>query len=444
MPYHRVHLPMVGKGWTNRVPPFGVQFYGALNDSQGLDEIADAGARWIRLPASWQSIEPTDTSPEDYRWSGLDSDVSNATDEGIRLILTLTDQPSWAAVFGMGPVTNTADIQEFFGAMVERYDADGVDDALGSPEVTHFELYNEPDNGDLGHALHGGWGCFGDYDNDVPGCGDAEDYASLLQSLYPVVKDADPHAKLVFGGMALDWFAPDGPFDRDFLPNVLSACQGRDCFDVMNFHYYPPFRARWEPNGTGIIGKATYVRQELAAYGFSDAPVICTETSWAAGAAWGSDELQSRYAVKAYVRGMAADLDVVTWFWARDGGSDGRPGLLDDDVQPKDSYWSFQTMAAMLGSAIYERELTLAETGDELIEGYVFRRGGRLDVVWTEDDTRYVAEDDPVLPLAVAAVSLRVTDKFGTVTEYRDRDDGDADGEITVQVGGSPLFLEYD
>lgn len=441
---YTVFLPALFRCCDAQTPPFGVQFYGALNSDSGLAEIADAGATWIRMPISWRTIEPTNTRPEYYSWSALDASVSNAAERGVELILTLAGQPSWAAAYEQGPVTNTQDLVEFFSALVERYDGDGVDDAPGSPTVTHFELYNEPDNGSLGHAAHGGWGCWGDFDDDVPGCGDAEDYAALLQLLYPVVKQANPRAKLVFGGIALDAYAPAGPFDPHFLDNVLAACEGQDCFDVMNFHYYPPFRQNWEPYGTGMIGKANYVRERLAAHGRPDVPVICTETSWDSEASWGSEELQSRYVVKAYVRGMAADLDVVTWFWARDGDAGGAPGLLDDSLQPRDSYTAFGTMTEMLKGALYQRSLTLAETGDERIEGYVFQTSsGRMDVVWTEDDTPYITDDDPFLPYIVEARAVRVVHRSGCAMEYRDEGDGVIDGKILIQVEGSPLFVEY-
>jgi len=70
--------------------------------------------------------------------------------------------------------------------------------------------------------------------------------------------------------------------------------------------------------------------------------------------------------------------------------------------------------------------------------------GGRLDVVWNEDDTPYVSEDDPVLPLTVEAKTVRVVDKFGGEMTYRDAQDGSTDGQTTVWVGGSPIYLEYD
>jgi hypothetical protein len=67
-----------------------------------------------------------------------------------------------------------------------------------------------------------------------------------------------------------------------------------------------------------------------------------------------------------------------------------------------------------------------------------------LDVVWTEDDTPYVTGDDPVLPLPVGATSVRVVGKLGSETIYRDAQDGDIDGQTTVWVGGSPVYLAYD
>jgi len=435
---YTVYLPFLSRCWDTRIPPFSVQFYDALNAGNGLSRAVDAGVRWIRVPLSWASIEPANTTPENYNWSSLDVSVTNAAQEDIELILTIGGQPSWAAAYPMGPVTDTADLAEFVGVLVERYDGDGVDDAPGSPWVRYFELYNEPDNADVGHALLGGWGYWGHN-----GAG----YAALLQALYPVVKAASPQANLVFGGLALDWFDDEeypGPFDRQFLDDVLAACQGRDCFDVMNFHYYPQQYLDWESCGRYIIGKANYVRQRLAAYGFTDVPLMCTETTWASGAAWGSAELQSRYVVKGYVRGMAAGLEVIVWYEMRDGNDPILPGLLDSDLQPKSSYWAFQRMTAMLARASYQRPLTLAETGSGQIEGYVFQVcGQRLDVVWTEDDTRYNPDDDPSLPLIVPAQTLRVVDKFGNEAWHNDGDDGVADGRITIQVGGSPFYLEY-
>ena len=434
---YTLYLPFVGLGsW--QPPPFGVQFYNSLHPSQGLTQVAAAGTVWIRLPVHWEYIEPEDTTPEYYNWSSIDTPVANAQAEHVQLILTISGQPPWAADFPMGPLKPDMESEffEFMSALVERYDGDGIDDAPGSPWVRYFELYNEPDNTDPNTAAEG-WGGYWGHN----GAG----YAALAQQLYPVVKAANPEAKLIMGGLALDWFEKDGgPFDQYFLDDVMAACEGKQCFDMANFHYYPVFYTVWAPYGKGIIGKATYVRQILTAYGQADMPVICTEMSWASNAVWGNQELQSRYAVKGFARGMAADLPIVIWFMVNDAGIEDNYGLLDAAYAPKSSYYAYQTMTSMLHRATYQRTLTLAETGSNQIEGYVFDVGGqRLDIVWTNDSTPFNADDDPELPFSANASTLWVSDKFGSRVLLDDAHDGVIDGKVTLLVGGSPLFLEY-
>jgi len=435
-----LYLPFVSRYYDKRVPPFGIQFYGSHRDDT-FAYAENAGARWIRVPVSWASAEPVDATPKQYRWSTVDSWVANATQAGIHLVLTLEGHPSWATEYVQGVVTDTTDLEEFVVALVERYDGDGLDDAPGSPQVHNFEFYNEPDNffpwagGDM-------WGRWGD---------DGEFYAHLLQTLHPLVKAADPDANLVFGGIALDWFddsEPPGPFGHEFLDDVLAECEGQDCFDVMNFHYYTLFRPTWEEYGPDIIGKTNYVRGKLAQYGFEDTPVICTEAGLAGGGGVGDDELQSRYVCKGYVRAMAAGLGTVVWYMISDATDGFLPGLLNSDLDPKPSYDAYQTMTEMLGPAQYQYVVTstIAITTTALTYDYVFRRlGRRLDVVWTEDEIAppYDPDDDPSVPFTVTAGSLRVVDKFGIETWLNDEDDGSADGRITVTVGGSPIYLEY-
>ena len=429
---YTVYLPSVLQYWHSRIPSFGIQHYGTLTASRGLTYTAEAGARWIRVPLSWKQIEPANTTPEHYDWSALDNSIISAGEHDIELVLMIAGQPEWVAEYPMGPVYNVNELKEFIEALVARYDGS----TPGIPKVRYFELYNEPDNTDIGHAQIGGWGYWG---NNGAG------YAELLKQLHPIVRSANPQARLVFGGMAMDWFVKDGGvFDSYFLEDVLAACMGADCFDVMNFHYYPPFYDVWKEYGVGIIGKANYIRQQLADYGFEDTPIICTETSWDSTSSWGSPELQNRYAVKVYVRGMAADLQTIIWFMLHDSDMSGGPGLLDASYQPKESYDSYQTMTEMLQHAFYQRPLTAEETGSEQIEGYIFQvPSGRMDVVWTVDDTRYDAEDDPWLLYAASAQTLRVVDKFGNENVYTDDYDGQIDGYVTLPVGGSPLFLIY-
>jgi hypothetical protein len=268
-----------------------------------------------------------------------------------------------------------------------------------------------------------------------------------MKVLYPVIKDANPDAQLVFGGIALDWFADEGGiFSRTFLDEVLQSCRGAKCFDYANFHYYPIFYGGWAPYGIGIAGKAAYVRQKLTENGFHNTPVMATELGWVSSeASWGkSDELQARYAVQGFVRGLSADLSAMIWFKSDDRGMTENPGLLDDDYQPKLAYQAFETTARMLADATFDRALTSADTGGCSIEGYVFWKGPqRIDVVWTTDSTPFNESDNPYCVYRVRASSVNVVDKVGGSQIYRDADDDQLDGRVSIPLGGSPLFIEF-
>jgi hypothetical protein len=417
----------------------GVQYYGFVGTSTGFDYFEETRAGWVRFPVAWSSIEPSDTTPDNYNWSSLiDQNVLNVTSSGMQVILTLVGQPSWAAEYPGGPPYDNSDLLQFMGAVVERYDGDGISDAPGSPVVRHFELYNEPDNTDPLRATTGGWAYWGN---------NGTAYAALLKQLYPVIKAASPQAQLVMGGIALDWFEEGGGiFDADFLDDVLSACQGYACFDYANFHYYPVFYQGWAAYGPGIAGKTTYVRQKLAEYGMADIPIVVTELGWVSDPGhWGrSTELQARYAVLGFVRGLSVDLKAMIWFKADDSGLDEDPGLLTEDLEPKLAYEAFKTTSEILSGATFVRALTPADTGVCPIEGYVFSRGEqRIDVVWTTDDDPFDSSNDPVCQYSAWTPSLTVVDKTGNSIMRYDGGDGQLDGAVTIWVGGSPLFLQY-
>jgi hypothetical protein len=435
------YLPLTSMNAGAPPPLFGVQMYGAVTYTTGLTEAAAAGVRWIRAPIAWASAEPADCTPDQYNWAAIDAQVRALTDEGIEPLVTLGGNPPWAATYPMGPVTDVADLQEFVGALVERFDGDGYEDAPGSPVVRYWEMYNEPDNTDEWHAAHGGYGYWGN---------EGRVYAAMLDAIYPIVKAASPKAQVVFGGVAHDHFVYEGGiFDPDFIDDVLSNCAG-PCFDVMNFHYFPFYRSRWEAYGRDVIGKTRYLRFKLANYSF-DRPLMCTEIGWPSATVWGSEALQSRYVAAAYARGMAAGLVLQNWFALRDIDSS-LPGLLDSHLQPRPAYYAFQTLTAQLGQARYVRPLTGDETGGGNIEGYVFDTPGadrweRLDVVWC-DCPEYQHTPPADCPpgtsqtMAFPVSAIRIVDLYGNETVRVDADDGVIDGRVVLEVRPDPVYVK--
>lgn len=439
---YQVRLALIANNYNDGPPAgFGIQMYGNVNYNTGLSEVAAAGAQWIRAPIKWRSAEPTNVTPDKYKWRSIDAQVAAIIGEGIEPLLTIGGNPEWAAVYPMGPVTDVANLTEFVGALVERYDGDGIDDAPGSPVVRYLEMYNEPDLADEWRAERGGYGYFG-YNGDA--------YAAVLDAIYPVIKAANPKTQLVFGGLSSDNFDFEGgPTDPNFTDEVLANCNTR-CFDVMNFHYFPYFRFRWEKNGKDIIGKAEFLRSKMAEYGF-ERPIMCTETTWYGATTWGSESLQTRYVIVANVRGMAADFVLTNWFAWKDVDS-GLPGLLDAQLRPKPAYFAYQTLTTQLGEAIYQRALSIGESGDAEIEGYVFSVPGpdgweRRDVVWLDcASLRLVPPEDCVgesRTMTIAAGVLQVTSKSGATSIVRDADDGRIDGLVSLTITPDPIFIDH-
>jgi hypothetical protein len=400
--------------------------------SVDLPLATQAHVSWVRWPISWTAFEPSNTTPANYNYD-TDSAILAAYQAGFRLIITIGGNPKWAATYANGPIdkTNISEFAQFVGALVERYDGDGWQDAPGSPVVDYWEFYNEPDGGSIAAAERGSgyWGNFG------------AQYAQMLCAVRPAMKAASPRAQLVMAGIAYDWFEDQGgPFVRKFLGDVLAAGGGR-CLDIMNFHYYPPFEANWSQYGPGVVGKANAVRHELELAGVGDLPMISTEGGYHSNNHPNfpsTQEIQAGYVVKLFTQSLAAHLGMMSWFTWSDyetGGYQFANGLLDINRQPKLAYYAYQTAASQLGRAAFQRILSPAELGDESIQAYLFQRENPLYVLWS---TESFPES-----VSLPGSSARVTDYVGNlVAQVADSDDGQSDGRVRITVGTDPLYVE--
>lgn len=432
---HTLFLPVAFSNYEPPVPTiFGVQMYGDLTSpSAGLTHTQDARVWWVRWPMAWSAIEPVDTIPENYNFSYYDRSIISATQHGLHLIVTILSNPSWAATYANGPIdkVDIGEFVEFVGTAVERYDGDGWMDAPGAPVVDYWEFYNEPDAGDPLRAEYGAsyWGHFG------------AEYARMLCAIYPVIKNANPRAQVALGGLAYDWFEDqNGPFVREFLDDVLAA-GGGNCFDIMNFHYYPAFEPVWAPYGPGLSGKANFLRGKLVQYGFPNKPFISTEAGWHSDAYPGfpsTPEIQSRYVVKLFAQSIASDLKCTIWWtWIDPGGHYGANGLLTQSLERKPAFFAYRTAAKMLGRAYFQRRLSPDELGHAAMEGYLLNTPDRrnLYVLWSNDEESYTVS----FPIPRAYV----IDMYGDVISIlNDGDDGRWDGFIRVSVGPNPVYVE--
>ncbi|MEM7333830.1 MAG: cellulase family glycosylhydrolase [Chloroflexota bacterium] len=433
------YLPIVSNSFvpSSDTALFGVQMYGNTGVTSPYHPyLLGSNANWLRVNLSWELVERVESDPSGFDWSHVDRNLSAALPEngGLEIIATIENNPSWAASVKQGPIDpeDVDEFAEFMAALAERFDGDGVDDAPGSPQVLYWELYNEPDRvGDR-------WG------------DDGARYAQMLAAVYPEVKNANPYAKIVMGGIAYDWFEEDGgPFAQHFLDDVFSA-GGGNYLDVMNFHVYPSFSVNWtgQTETTGVIAKTEAIRNVLSSYNLN-MPIIVTESGHHDNNAIGASstpELQSRYVVTILTEAMAADLDVMIWWMLYDLGNfySFNTGLVtnsDNPVQTKQSYGVYQNVINELGTSEFVRTLSAAETGSG--EAAVHQFANLLDESTIYVAWRSVVTSDDYVTIKIPGSSATVRDSVTyTATVVNDGDDGSNDNQITLQVNGRPRYIE--
>ncbi len=296
-------------------PALGVNLFGLHLEpdpaavTRSFELTAGMGAGFARMQVPWDDIEIHGRGDfEDRRnleavgavlaWAKYDRIAAAANAAGVALIWRLERPPAWARqvaaatpefVAGLlqdgnstGPPDDLSDYGRFVGAVVERYDGDGVEDAPGSPTVRYFQLWNEPN-------LKNEWG----WREPRP-----EELVELLRVGATAARAASPEVVLLFPGLAptdgLDERAP--MTELEYLDRVYKA-GGAESFDVMaaqsyglgqspDEHRYVFLRGRdnwsWrQPIDTrNDVSRVVLLREVMEANGDAGTPVWVTEFGW--------------------------------------------------------------------------------------------------------------------------------------------------------------------
>ncbi len=176
------------------------------------------GAAWNRWPLYWDRVE---VAPNTFDWSGYDRLVSQDIQHGLSINAILLGRPAFHAQGGgiqglttatfndgsdipaPGKLPNPANAwASFVYAAVMRYKPGGLlatsQGWTSGAGVSVWEAWNEPD-------LTMFWSA------------GVEQYARLLKVTYLIVHQADPAAKVMFGGLAYG-----NPDQDDWLAKVLA------------------------------------------------------------------------------------------------------------------------------------------------------------------------------------------------------------------------------
>lgn len=412
----------------------GVEIAAVANPQLLVERAQEANIFWVRRNGLlWSAVQPN--GPTEWNWqavSALESDLQLLSQKGFRIILVIRSTPGWAQEYPgnfCGPVAENrlGNFSAFMYEVVRRYSAPPFN-------IQHFEIWNEPD-------VHyefdpmSPYGCWGN--NQDPYFGGAV-YAGMLKAVYPQVKNANPNAQLVLGGLLLDHDPGECGTALNkpacFLEGILRA-GGGSYFDVLNFHGYAQYwaaqnpiylersYASW-PNGGVVLGKLNFLRGVMAKYGASK-PIVQTE----AGLTLVNDEVaasferaKADYLVWLYVRNQAEGIAATVWY--RLDGPGWRSGsLLDANQDPLPAFTALKFLASQTLSATYTGRVGSMPTG---VEGFEYQRGStKLWIVFS------VTNAAPNLNLPVGVT--QVYDVLG--------------GSVTP-VGGSvtldhPLYLVF-
>jgi hypothetical protein len=459
--------------------PFGVGMFDDINDTDARAKATEAGVEWVRLVASWAS-------------SNIDDMVWNAIRAGLQPVIVLGWSPQWAVenmpMYDHDGNSDTPEIHSNCGpldredlhafgnavrALVERYDADGVDDAPGSPVVKYWEFWNEPDQISGADWVGGCWG--GDRDNDSTP--DSQEYVDMLSYAYPAVKAANPEAYVLLGALA--WEDSQGLFNTNFLDEVLSY-GGDQYFDITNIHKYDFKRDDWDgwekgqahndnlPWNQGILGKVAAAREKV------DKPIAVSEIGKARGKM--GDEKHAMHLVHELVRGLSLwpnDLKFMIWFLLVDESPPnptGDFGLLEyGTLHEFPAYWAYKALTSELGDMeAFDYQLGPdpdpdGSTGSPYVQAFRFlmKDGGKKLVLWTDDGRSLEHASDVHVQMAIGKdelgeswadmMRLRVVDS--TSPSYPPREwiaedgntgdlDGVADGQITLEITWDPIYVE--
>ncbi len=157
-----------------------------------FDMMKEAGVQWVRTDFIWSIISPARGS---FDFELYDEIVDALAKRGIKVLAILESRYD----------QKTEDWGEYIKGTVSHFKG----------RIKYWEVVNEQD-----------------INKPYNSKGGAELYGKDLCFAYGIIKEADPGAAVVYGGLA-------HPHQIEYLKDTLKVAAG--AYDIMNFHAYPEF-----------------------------------------------------------------------------------------------------------------------------------------------------------------------------------------------------------
>jgi hypothetical protein len=317
-----------------------------------LDLLAEAGANVVRIDLGWATLEQDGKgSLSDWYVAKADTFFEHARARGLGVIVTFWATPCWAS--SAPPEVKQDCGGNWWERQVHVYppnDAADFADAAAwvagrwGDRMTALEIWNEPN-----------------YQAFFRTTDPVGDYAALLRSAYPRIKQADPDLTVIGPAMV----ASDAPF--------LEALYGEGVGPYLDGISSRPFNQGRDPYDAAVpaggIGNSfllgvPLVRDAMIAHGDAAKKLWFTELGWSSCAPGGTStwcvtaEQQAQYVADAFriIRDRWDYVDAVSVYNLRNKGvsptdRETQMGLLQRDFSPKPSWWSFRSVLAELAAA---------------------------------------------------------------------------------------------
>jgi hypothetical protein len=475
----RIFFPAALNGnlWPS---PFMAETYGPLTEGGTLLARARAlDMGWLRMGnrISWRRLQPNPGDP--IQWdllTGFEAELRSLRSDGVSPLIVINDFPIWATVETYGndgrrstcaPVRpeRFGDYAAFLSALVRRYSASEFN-------VHNWELGNEPDVDPQLVPGDSGFGCWGDEDDPEYYGGKA--YGEMLKAVVPAMRAEDPRLQVWLGGLLLaapqNTYTPQAfPFPlvrpepqahpellargikeplalnshpENFFKGILAA-GAAPYFDIVAYHWYPSYYPlkvdfdlhtglAWDEMGGGAAGKAKFLRGLMADFGvdkplhLNETGLGCLNTSFWCNPPDGTVyQAQADFLVRTFIRGLGQNLVGISWYALEDPGWR-YLGLLDEQLNPRPTYGTYQQMISTLREAQFIGPVDFGEA----IEAYAFQKDEALIyILWTKEDQ--------VIPIRVPQtryIEARSRDGFALMAFP-------VEGDFELSAGFSPIYL---
>ncbi|MGB0386090.1 MAG: hypothetical protein ACPGWR_14885 [Ardenticatenaceae bacterium] len=395
----------------------------------------EARVSWVRYNGVvWFEVEEEQGVRNWEALSAFEEGILALVEQGVTPIVIIRGTPEWAQkVEGAlcGPIKPEAldEFATFTHELVKRYS--------GPPfNIKHWEIGNEPDVDPSLIPSEFPFGCWGDQNDPFYGGGY---YAEMLKKVYPAIKEADPAAEVLLGGLMLDCDPTAPPAGKDCLPakflEGILQNGGGAAFDMLGYHIY----AYWSPNpvdpdlenpiwrhrGGLLLGKLDFIREVMARYNvnkpilMNEGALLCHNNNDACPNESYFDE-QANYLPRLYARALANGLRGAIWYTLNATGWH-NTGLLDRAGNPLPAYKALSFMGELLNDATYEGSLSQGA-----LEGYAYQKDrSQYYLYWSNDGQSH--------SVTLPANTRNVYNKLGESIPFSD----------TISVGVEPIYIQF-